>query len=697
MPYRAAVTVPDASIGATLTDFPVYVDLSDMPADFWSTQAFADGRDIRVKDALDADLPFHLVHFDPVAQAGALFYKQTLTNGGDTVAYVHWSDGSLSAIPTTDPNGRDAVWADYHRVYFFGSGYGDSTGAGADLTATGAVQLWEAVATSPDTGCHQGVAWDGTHYYTVDDNTIKKYNSSWVLQASNTNPNGDIGTGNHCGDPCVVGGVLYVPSETYPAVANQKIARFNTSDLSYIGSWSVSAQGHEVSSIAYNATDGYLYMSSYNDGTKLWRYNQSTGAYVGQTTMGTTIAQIQGITFFNGLLYVNSDSTNATHEFSIDTGANTTTSIRRVYGSEGGNWEGLDHNDAGLLIFHDTTGSANGVVYEVTDTRRNLHGGGVRFGAHSANVGAYLRATGMTRYTVWTAGITCVLRSKAANATAMSYARSAETDNAVRATNAYRQATDQFGLWNNVDTWVENTGSPSTGVAYRLNAVHNGTTNRLVYKDGTGVTDSGVAARPASNANAFYLGMEDDSLTEPLTGELGFFYLRDEVLSASWLAAESLNLLTPSSFYTVGASEETSEIEVTFATVVGNVGVLTTDAPVEYATVVGSVGVEALGIPMDLVTQILMEAASGGFMDGGGGSGVGGGPLTLTYTTSVGSGAQVIAGEPEALSYATMVSSGHAVTAETPVSYATLCGARSAVLVRPNGRADLLVEKLYRR
>ena len=46
--YRVKITIDNTQVGATLTNFPVYVDLSELPAGFHTNVNQTDARDIRV-------------------------------------------------------------------------------------------------------------------------------------------------------------------------------------------------------------------------------------------------------------------------------------------------------------------------------------------------------------------------------------------------------------------------------------------------------------------------------------------------------------------------------------------------------------------------------------------------------------------------------------------------------------------------
>lgn len=130
------LTIPSGAVSANLTDFPVYVDLADMPADFWSTVDAA-GAEIRVKsvDGLTT-YPCDVVAIDTGAETGHLFFKADLLTGSDNEFRIHYDTG-LGAPAVTDPEGRNAVWSNFTRVYD-GVANVDRTGNGAALTLVSA-------------------------------------------------------------------------------------------------------------------------------------------------------------------------------------------------------------------------------------------------------------------------------------------------------------------------------------------------------------------------------------------------------------------------------------------------------------------------------------------------------------------------------------------------------------------------------
>jgi len=141
----ANVVIQSSNVPADLTDFPLLVDLSDMPASFWSTVANGGG-DIRVfKADGTTELAREVVSCDTAAETGELWvkYAGTLSGSVDTTIQIH-ADGVKIDYAVTATYGRNNVWSAYSFV-FHGGNLFDSAGNGYDLTAKGA-------ATSGDSG-----------------------------------------------------------------------------------------------------------------------------------------------------------------------------------------------------------------------------------------------------------------------------------------------------------------------------------------------------------------------------------------------------------------------------------------------------------------------------------------------------------------------------------------------------------------
>ena len=123
-------TVTSGDVAATLTNYPAYIDLSEMPASFWSTVVNGGG-DIRVySDAgLTTEMAREVVSCDTSDDTGELHtLVASLTTS--TVLYIT-VDGTSSEPAVGATYGRNAVWADYSAVWHLNQSSGsaiDSTG-----------------------------------------------------------------------------------------------------------------------------------------------------------------------------------------------------------------------------------------------------------------------------------------------------------------------------------------------------------------------------------------------------------------------------------------------------------------------------------------------------------------------------------------------------------------------------------------
>ena len=134
------------------TNFPVYTDLSDLPASFFSAVQ-GSGGDIRVTsdDGL-TEVPYELVSIDTGAETGELYFKApALSTATTSVFYIYYGSSTAPTYSSSDTYGRDNVWSNnYLAVYHFetdaaGTGnsnvYIDATGNGNDgddyITNTG--------------------------------------------------------------------------------------------------------------------------------------------------------------------------------------------------------------------------------------------------------------------------------------------------------------------------------------------------------------------------------------------------------------------------------------------------------------------------------------------------------------------------------------------------------------------------------
>jgi hypothetical protein len=131
--YREKITIQASQVNSTLTDFPVYIDLSDLDSEFFANVK-SDGGDIRVTNAAGTELAREVVSVNTTAGTGELHFKApSLSSSSDTDFYIYY--GSSATDYAADATyGAETVWSDYQGVYHLESHEAlvDSTGNGND-------------------------------------------------------------------------------------------------------------------------------------------------------------------------------------------------------------------------------------------------------------------------------------------------------------------------------------------------------------------------------------------------------------------------------------------------------------------------------------------------------------------------------------------------------------------------------------
>lgn len=576
--FKATVTIASGTVGSTLTDFPVMVRLDDMPAGFW-THCRPDGGDIRVKTTGGTFVPMDLVRFDYESNDGVLFFlASSVASGSDSSWDIHYGDDTLNLLDEDDTDGMNAVWAAYEAVFLFGPSAGvDRTGGNmADFDgqsgdgAKGTSRVFTKTETSStDLDSHNGICWDGTNYYTTDDNAIYKWDSSWTLVTSNTDPIGDAAIGgtptiDHCGDLDVFDGKLYIPMEAYPAVGglyNAHIGVFDASDLSFIEAFDITAQAHEASSIAYCSKDGLLYITDYDGNTtSVFKYDPADGSYIGTLTADTAITKRQGITWFQGAFYISSSETASAGGVYLMSYAGAVSTGRVGYERATITvYEGIGHRDGDLLQLIDP-GTTERVERWTAKDEDLSAGGGITadvFGDALGTHGSWAVSNGRTSYTTYTLAASLSMTSKGQNRTAVSYwDESAGTTN-TRQVIAFRLATPSLAIWDANNSWLEPSPAidPTLDTFYRVHAVYQGTTSRRIYVNGAVKNTQNTITAVPSALDTLRIMSEDTSNAELWSGKVGFVYLYPGVLSADWIAAEYDMLNAPGTFCAVGSEE----------------------------------------------------------------------------------------------------------------------------------------------
>ncbi|MBP9702465.1 peptidoglycan DD-metalloendopeptidase family protein [Candidatus Woesebacteria bacterium] len=119
--FRTKLTIDNTKLGNDVTDYPLFIDLSDLPAGFHTNVNQTDARDIRITKADGTtELPREVVFYDNATDTGELHakYTGTLSSGSATDIYIYYGNAAASDYATTDTYGRNNVWTNsYAAVY----------------------------------------------------------------------------------------------------------------------------------------------------------------------------------------------------------------------------------------------------------------------------------------------------------------------------------------------------------------------------------------------------------------------------------------------------------------------------------------------------------------------------------------------------------------------------------------------------
>ena len=549
VPEAFTLTIASGKVSSDLTDFPLYVDLSDMPAGFWAAVDEGGGNVRAYASDGATELALDVVFCAKTAETGAAFVRvPTIAAASTTTVIIKTlTEGTAKAAPGST-YGRNAVWADYEIVYHLGADPNDRTGNHAALRVNGDPDYLKEVATSGDINAHEGIATDGTYYYAFDSFAIRKYDMSWNLVSETTN----IATSysNGLGGGCVSGGVIYVAADNG---GTQYLAKYNASDLSFI-------EHFDIESFASGAADfcmvgGMLHTIQWvptTGATTIIKIDPDTGASAGTITLSTALIEAQGITFWRGAFWVTADNVDET--FRVETDGTVVSSGLFGPRTRPTTWEGIDvAPDGDGLIVVDDTGTSE-VVRTFKDFGLDLSaGGGMEAFAVSRNIGDF---TAGALGTAWTVGI-----SVQAASTAQKYFLGVVPTGGYSSTQSVHIGADyisvsdsRVAVYDGSNGWLYSASNAqiSTAAMQRVNVAYNGTTARHLWVNGGDKgTDSTITARGAGIAHLNIGASTENNYTDAFIGLMGFAYARAGVLPDAWIAAEYANLNAPGTFYSI--------------------------------------------------------------------------------------------------------------------------------------------------
>lgn len=555
-------TVSSGTVGSDLTDFPMIIDLRDMPASFWTNVRF-DGGDIRCKTTGGADLPTDVIYFNRDAQEGYVAVKQTIAAASNTVVHLHYGDYSLQRLAPTDPNARNAVWSDYEVVFFLGDSLEDRAGTVVSVPNTGDSN--NLVPTDLHTFTqdpHQGLTFDHEErvWYVMDTNAIYKFNEDFsTLLDSNLDPTGDTGIvgADHCSDLCVRGEYLYFSVNDFEAsgspVTIEHLVRFHKKDLTFDKSADIFSTLTDISGWAYDQSTGLLISSTWPDMGTIYFWNPESLAFdhiLTITNITATNNRIQGIEYWQNAYWLSSDQFDEVFRCGLDGVLQSTGLFGDTVSS--GNFEGICAYDNSMVVLRDPT-VGNSSARQYAPLSNNLAvGGGCRYTDDGTE---YREIGGLSSSTTWTMGAS--FKQNSVKQQAVITYRDEDSPAANDRASLTVDNGDMMGLWDDQNSWLYCTPNADPLLTWhRTHAVYVGTTERRLYFDGAqcGV-DSTITARDAA-FDMFGIGTNDADRTEAADSDIAFAYLRLSDVGSDWIAAEYLNINNSTGFYTVGSETD---------------------------------------------------------------------------------------------------------------------------------------------
>lgn len=209
-----AVTIDNAYVGSTLTDFPVLCDINNLPSEMFdadgSYPALNGGGDIRFSsDSAGAtQLPCEVVSFvtnnNPALGSAQIYVKvPTVSSSADTTIYVWYNKAGESQPAASDTYGSENVWdSNYAAVYHMEQDPSGSAPQVLDSTANDRHGTSAGSMTSGDlvTGkVGNGLDFDGSNDYIQCPVPISSSATTQTMEFTNNRTSGgriDIGTGD---------------------------------------------------------------------------------------------------------------------------------------------------------------------------------------------------------------------------------------------------------------------------------------------------------------------------------------------------------------------------------------------------------------------------------------------------------------------------------------------------------------------
>ncbi len=168
----------------------------------------------------------------------------------------------------------------------------------------------------------QGVCSEGDYYWVSGSTTLTKYDENWNVISENKEPFiGYENEVNHIGDIDVYQNELYVGVEYFMdgVGTNIQIAIYDgdTLELKRTFPFNPESGQLECSGIAVDPDHNIVWMCSWvgeDSGRYIYKYDLETGDYLGKVHLQMPPQWLQGITYYNGELFMSADDGEADYQ-----------------------------------------------------------------------------------------------------------------------------------------------------------------------------------------------------------------------------------------------------------------------------------------------------------------------------------------------------------------------------------------------
>jgi hypothetical protein len=158
----------------------------------------------------------------------------------------------------------------------------------------------------------QGIATDGRRYYVSGSTALYAYSKVGAVETRNEDPFAGLEKQvNHIGDISVHDGEIYAGVEWFDSglATHIQIAVYDADTLEFRRSidWNPDSGQVEVSGVAVDPVRSAIWLTDWSNGRYLYRYDLHTGEYGGKLHLRPVPQWQQGITYFDGNLFITAD------------------------------------------------------------------------------------------------------------------------------------------------------------------------------------------------------------------------------------------------------------------------------------------------------------------------------------------------------------------------------------------------------